>query len=191
MSSERFESLVSSTNLTETVMRARLLLLILNGLAATACGQTAAPALPAAVGAALDAFRHDCIDVGGTPDTEDDVRRADLNGDGRDDFVLYTGWITCKNAYSIYGDREKALSVFVGGDNDGAALAFEDAVFDAKIERPDARPAQLWLTTWAEGCGVPPAATFAAEHFCDRAIVWNAATRRFDYAPLDTIRKIE
>ena len=51
--------------------------------------------------------------------------------------------------------------------------------------------ARLWLTTWAGGCGRPRAATFAEETFCNRAIEWNAAGKRFDYAPVATIRLIE
>jgi hypothetical protein len=40
-------------------------------------------------------------------------------------------------------------------------------------------------------CGKPPAPDFARENFCDRALVWNAATKKFDYAPVSTVRMIQ
>ena len=63
--------------------------------------------LPAAVAADLKAIADQCTEVGGTPRTGDAVKRADLNGDGREDFVLDTGSVNCDGAASIYGDREK------------------------------------------------------------------------------------
>ena len=39
--------------------------------------------------------------------------------------------------------------------------------------------------------GKPPAPDFARENFCDRAIAWNAKAKRFDYAPVSTVRMIE
>jgi len=41
------------------------------------------------------------------------------------------------------------------------------------------------------GCGKAPAPDFARENFCDRAIVWSAKTRKFEYAPVSTVRRIE
>jgi hypothetical protein len=62
-------------------------------------------------------------------------------------------------------------------------------VFDATIETTDGKPS-LWLTTSGAGCGKPPAATFAEESFCDRAVVATGAAA-FEYAPVDTVRMIE
>jgi hypothetical protein len=160
---------------------------------AAACGQDAAgvqATVPATVTTALEATVRQCIDVGGQPRTEKAVQRADLNHDGRDDFVLYTGWIECEGAASIYGDREKGVTVFAGRDGGGAAEAFSDAVYGAAVEVASAR-ATLWLTTSGQGCGSPPARDFASETFCDRALVWNGPTGRFDYAPVSTVRLIK
>ena len=146
--------------------------------------------LPAAVAADLKAVADECSGVGGRPITKDAARRVDLTGDGRDDFVLYNGWITCENAASVYGDRHKRLAVYAADTQGGAAIAYEDWVYDARVEG-SGREASLWLTTSGEGCGRKPVASFANEAFCDRAIVWNGATKKFAYAPVSTVRMIE
>lgn len=160
-----------------------------SGGAAAASSSSLSP-LPASVAAALASLAGQCSEVGGTPRTENAVRRADLNGDNREDFVLFAGWIDCENAVSIYGDRVKSLSVFPGDGQGGAGDAFGDWVFDAELEDASGST-QLWLTTMGEQCGRPPAANFASESFCNRAITWNGATQRFEYAPVSTVRMIE
>lgn len=154
-----------------------------------ACGSVGNESLPAAVTAGLASLTEQCTAVEGIPHAEDAVQRADLDADGDDDFVVYAGWIFCENAASIYGDREKPVMVYAGDGRGAAAEAFNNLAFDAQIERDGG--ARLWLTTWAGGCGRPRAATFAEETFCNRAIEWNAAAQRFDYAPVATIRLIQ
>jgi hypothetical protein len=63
-------------------------------------------------------------------------------------------------------------------------------VFGAKLEGEGAA-ARLWLTVSGAACGKPPAPDFAHENSCDRAIVWNAKTRKFEYAPVSSVRMIE
>jgi hypothetical protein len=159
-------------------------------LGATASGETPGATWPPSVATALAELMDQCTGADGTPNTENAVQRADLNADGTEDFVLYAGWIVCENAWSIYGDREKVLTVFAGDGDGGATQAFSDMVFDAKIER-QGNDAQLWLGISAEGCGRPRAETFAEETFCDRPIEWRTGAARFDYAPLDSVRLIE
>ena len=157
---------------------------------ATACDRTPSAPLPPSVATALAALTNECSRVNGLPRAENAVQRADLNADGAEDFVLYAGWIVCENAWSVYGDRAKALTVFAGDRHGGAAQAFSDSVYDATIEK-HGEAAQLWLGTAAEQCGRPRAEVFADETFCDRAIAWQAGAARFDYAPLDTVRLIK
>jgi hypothetical protein len=147
-------------------------------------------ALPASVARDLNENADLCREVGGKPATDRAVERADLNGDGREDFVFYVGSIVCDGAASLYGDREKRVTVYAGDGSGGAATAFSDSVFDAKVEGAGAS-AKLWLTVSGAGCGKPPAADFASENFCERAIVWNAKTKKFDYAPVSTARMIQ
>jgi hypothetical protein len=155
-----------------------------------ACAESSGADLPATVVEAVAPLAEICTASGGKLRSDEAVRRVDLNGDAVDDFVLYAGWMVCEDAWSVYGDREKALTVYAGDGRGAAPEVFVDVVYDAAIETA-AAGAALWLSVSAEACGRPRAETFAEETFCDRAIVWNAATRRFDYAPLETIRLIE
>ena len=170
--------------------RLRILAALLATGAAAACGQSPSTALPDPVAEALAELAAECSDVGGTPHTADAVRRTDVSGDGRDDYLLYAGWIHCENAVSVYGDRMKSLAVFAGEGSGGATPAFADRVFDVEVAG-SGREARAWLTVMAEGCGRAPAADFASESFCQRAIEWNAAGGRFEYAPVATVRMIE
>jgi hypothetical protein len=145
---------------------------------------------PAAVAADLKSNEDLCREVGGKPDATRAVKSADLSGDGKPDFVLYVGWFACDGAWSVYGDREKGVTVYAGDGSGGAVAAFRDAVFQTKLEGTGAA-AKLWLTVSGGGCGKPPAPDFAHENFCERALVWNAKTRKFDYAPVSTVRMIE
>jgi len=39
-------------------------------------------------------------------------------------------------------------------------------------------------------CGKKPARDFASETSCERALKWNAQAKKFDYAPVSTVRMI-
>ena len=147
-------------------------------------------ALPAAVAKDVKENADACRDAGGTPNTKDAVKSADLNGDGKPDFVFLNGWIHCAGFASFYGDREKAVIVYTGDGKGGAVAAFTGMVFDATLEGTGTAT-KLWLGVSGTACGKPPAESFATENFCDRAMVWNAKTRKFDYAPVSTVRMIE
>jgi hypothetical protein len=150
----------------------------------------AAAKLPATVAGDLDAMAEQCREAGGKPLTDAAIKRADLNADGKEDFVLDVGSINCDGAASIYGDREKGVTVYVGDGNGGATNAFSEWVFGATIEGTGPA-AKLWLTVSGEACGKKRAADFASENFCDRAIVWNAKTKKFEFAPVATVRAIK
>lgn len=160
----------------------------------TACGQPQDPVappsgMPESVNAILGELTGLCREVGGTPHAENGVRRADLNADGHDDYILFAGWIQCENAISVYGDRQKSLAVFAADRDGGASAAFSDFVFDAELETVNG-VTQLWLTTMGEQCGRPAAPTFAEETFCRRAII-PGTKAKFEYAPVSTARIIE
>jgi hypothetical protein len=87
-----------------------------------------------------------------SPITKDAIKRADLNADGREDYVLDVGAVVC--------------------DGTGSA-------------------AKLWLSVMGADCGKKPAASFAEENFCERPLQWSAGTRKFEFAPVSTVRKIE
>ena len=150
----------------------------------------AEPALPAPVAAAVKENADLCKELGATANTANAVKRVDLSGDGNLDYVFFVGWMHCPGSASLYGDREKSVTVFAGDAAGGAAAAFSGMVFDVKLEGT-APALQLWLTVSGSGCGKPPAPDFARENFCDRALVWNAKTKKFDFAPVATVRMIE
>lgn len=158
-------------------------------LGSAACGRPSPDALPPPVAAAIAALANECNRVEGIPHTDGAVKRADFTGDGHEDYVLYTGWINCENAASIYGDRERGVAVYAGDGAGTATAVFEDSVYDVMIENKDGKY-ELWLTVAAQRCGLPQAASFSEESFCDRTVVWDAAASRFDYAPVGTVRMI-
>lgn len=191
---------LSIENLVAEVVSMLLKSLVLALMCSLACAVTQAAAslpepvpqagLPQAVAAALKPFADLCRESGGKPITTDAVKRADLNADGHEDFVLDVGSINCDGAASVYGDREKRVEVFVGDGKGGATSAFSDSTFGVKMEGAGAA-AKLWLTVSGQACGKKPARDFASENFCERALVWNAKTKKFDYAPVSTVRMIE
>jgi hypothetical protein len=151
---------------------------------------SAAATYPAPVANALKEDTTMCSEAGGKPDVSKAITRVDLNGDGIEDYVFDVRGITCEGAYSIYGDREMAVMVFTGDAKGGAKEAFSDAVFGMKLEGSGAS-AKLWLTVMGEACGRKPAKDFASENFCERAIVWTAASGKFVYAPVSTVKMIQ
>jgi len=166
---------------------------VLTGGAAALCvGMAAAspPQTPAAVATALKEVAGICTEAGGNALTDDAVKRADLNGDGNEDYVLDVGSVNCDGAAGVYGDREKGVMVYVGDGKGGAKQALNDVVYGVKIEGTGPA-AKLWLTVSGQQCGKKPAPDFASESFCDRAVVWNSKTQAFDYAPVSTVKMIE
>lgn len=167
---------------------------VLYALGVAACDHSAplpvANALPSPVSAAVAALAARCSAVDGKPQVNAAVQHGDFNADGYDDFVLFSGWIACENAASIFGDREKDITVFIGNDAGGASTAFTGSVYDVTLEG-EAKTSHVWVTVAGEQCGNPPAPTFFEESFCDRALVWNQATARFDYAPLSEARSLK
>lgn len=159
-------------------------------LVSTACAKSTSTELPAPVAVTLAGWADECRAADGTPRTDDVVKRSDLNGDSREDYVLFLGWLACDNAPSVFGDREKALMVFAGDGVGGARPAFGEQVYDARIEeRGNGRV--LWLTTSGGECGRPPAQSFSDETFCERSVVWNPGGEQFEISPLNTARIIE
>ena len=171
-------------------MRAAVLGMVVVTVGTSLATESAPPGWPASVAADLQAIATECTAAGGIAKTDEAVKRADLNGDGKDDYVLDVGSIQCDGAASVYGDRTKGLTVYVGDGADGARRAFEAWVYGAKLETAGAA-SRLWLTVAGQDCGRQPAADFASETFCDRYVVWNAKSQAFVFAPPSTIRVIQ
>ncbi len=167
------------------------LVLLGAGFAMSATVHAAAPGpLPRTVKDAVDAVAAVCTESGGKALTADAVKRADLNADGHEDYVLDVGSVNCDGAASIYGDREKGVLVYVGDGKGGAVEAFNGSSFGITLEGTGSA-AKLWLSVMGHDCGKKPAASFAEESFCERPLQWNAKTRKFDFAPVSTVKMIQ
>lgn len=171
-------------------MRTRTIVMTMGCSIMAATALAGPPKLPAAVAKDLADIAAQCTEMGGKAQTGDAVKRVDLNGDGKEDYLLNVGAINCEGAPSIYGDREKMVTVYVGDGAGGAKAAFSEWVYGAKIEGAGSA-ARLWLTVSGGQCGKPPAKDFASENFCDRPITWNAKAQMFDYAPVSSVRMIQ
>lgn len=172
------------------MLRNRLLLAALFPLSTVPAHAADTASLPAAVAAGLQSVADLCTEVGGKPLTAKAVERADLNGDGNEDYVLDVASVDCEGAPGIYGDRAKGVTVYVGDGAGGAREAFSDSVYGVQIEGTGPT-AKLSVTVSGPQCGKKAAADFATEQFCFRQLIWNAGGRSFDYAPVSTVRMIE
>jgi hypothetical protein len=146
--------------------------------------------LPKSVQTALDQVAAVCSESEGKPIMKDAIKRADLNADGHEDYVLDVGSVVCDGAASIYGDREKGVMVFVGDGKGGAVEAFNGSSFAIRLDGAGSA-AKLWLSVMGADCGKQPAATFAEESFCERPLKWNAGARKFEFAPVSTVKTIQ
>jgi len=61
-------------------------------------------------------------------------RRRPSSADGKEDYVLDGGSVGCEGFASLYGDREKGVTVYVGDGKGGAKQAFSDMTYGMKIE---------------------------------------------------------
>lgn len=165
-------------------------LLVSSLLAFSFVAEAAEQALPKHVARDLKDTATMCSAVGGKPNTDKAVRRVDLNNDGKEDFILDVGQIECDGNASIYGDREKAVTVYVSDGAGGDAVAFTHPVFGVKVEGSEAS-ARIWVTVMARECGKKPAKDFASESFCERPLNWNAKEKKFSWAPVREARMIQ
>ena len=174
---------LSSGNLAHSIV-------LLVALSAFVADSKAADRLPAPVAKALQEIAAVCSEVGGQPQMKNALQRADLNGDGTLDYVIDVAGVNCEGAASIYGDREKGVTVFTADANGGVTAAFDDQVYGVRLEHAKSAT-KLWLTVSGESCGKKAAANLASEAFCERPLAWNAQTGKLRYAPVSMVRMIE
>ena len=141
----------------------------------------AAPPLPAVVAKAVKDTAAVCTEVGGKADTTNAIKRADLNGDGIEDYVLDVGSVNCDGAASVYGDREKGVLVYVGDGKGGATEAFNDMSYGMTLEGTGSA-AKLWLTVSGQHAAsrrrrTSPARTSATARSCGMRRRGSSTTR--------------
>jgi hypothetical protein len=146
--------------------------------------------LPSRVAEALGEFTDRCRNAGGIPSTPVAVKRADLNGDGNEDYVLDASAISCSGgARDFDAPPDKPVLVFLGDGADGASPAFRQSAYAVKVEKQVAAT-RIWLTLSGEGCGKKKARFHDDESFCDRPLVWNEASKKVELAPVSEARTL-
>lgn len=147
----------------------------------------AAKPLPTAVRKVLNTMNADCQGVGGKPGASPGlVSTLDLNGDGRMDYVIYTGAFDCEGAASLFvGTGGGSVEIFLSAADGDAARAFEHGVDGMRVEQ-----GRLWLAVGGPLCGqqVRDDTPRSAMQACWRPLHWDAGRRKLDFAPLSSVR---
>ena len=102
--------------------------------------------------------------------------RADLNGDGRLDWVFDSNRQSCAATSSMAKTYGSLVTVFLATPQGDAAPAFQQAAFGAHLERI-AGKTRLILTLAGVACGETK-----PEARCERAVSWAAGAKRFELA---------
>ncbi|HEU6454560.1 MAG TPA: hypothetical protein VN201_03770, partial [Roseateles sp.] len=98
----------------------------------------AASPLPAAVREAVKTMNADCRSAGGRPGASPGlVSTVDLNGDGRNDYVIHTTAFDCQGAASLFvgASGDGSVEVFITTADASAASAFEHGAQGMRVER--------------------------------------------------------
>jgi len=146
----------------------------------------AQPRYPQALLAHVRELAGVCRDAGGKAGQSPNlVTVADLNGDGAMDYAVYVGGFNCEGAASALesGQSGSGLAVFVGGPGGTARRAYDDVVYDVRLDKPTNR---LVVSVAGESCGQRNAARvpFSEIRACERPLVWNPQKQTFVYGPI-------
>ena len=163
-----------------TTLAALLVLALSNALAATP--------LPSPVRAVIDTLNADCRAVGGKPGASPGlVSTLDLNGDGRSDYVIYTGAFECEGAASLFvgAGGGGSVQVFVATAEGSAKSVYEHGVNGMRLQQ-----GKVWLAVGGPLCGqkVNDDTPRSEMQACWRPLHWDAGRRTVDFGPLSSVR---
>jgi hypothetical protein len=159
---------------------------------AFSAGSAEASALPDEVQKHIDDMRKSCRELGATPiDPEKGfLVSADLNGDGISDWAIDEGKFQCDGAWSAFsGSGGAQVYVYTGLPGNKARQAFVHGANGMRLERNVGR-ARLWLGVGGPLCGQAHPISNADAIPCERPLVWNKVSNKFEFAPLSTIKLI-
>jgi hypothetical protein len=105
------------------------------------------------------------------------AQRADLNGDHVDEWIIDAGR-ACPHTDGPAVKYGSQVTVFSAAEKGEAVPSFQQAAFSSHIEHA-AGKVRLILTVGGAMCGEGP-----ESQRCDRPVVWNALTKRFELAPV-------
>jgi hypothetical protein len=145
---------------------ARLLLAAFLVLAARPAEALDLNALPAPVKAEMELAHTGCIDGRTLKIGPNGLRRLDLSGEGRADYVIDDGDITCSGAHDFCGSGGCTLAIFMQGPK-GYAKVWDDVAISAAFARrakgygltlrvkvPGGYPLTTTRLVFAHGCAV-------------------------------------
>jgi hypothetical protein len=148
--------------------------------------------IPREVAAHIEGMKQSCRQLGCTPIAPKDtfLIGADLKGDGLIDWVIDEGGFNCDGAWSIFsGSGGAQVYVFAGMSRNNARQSFVHGAYGMRLERESVRGRQiLWLTVGGKLCGRSDPPSNAEAIHCERSLIWNKTTKRFEFAPLSTIK---
>ena len=130
---------------------------------------------PPAVAAYAQQLVDRCHQLGGQAASAP-PRRADLNGDGLDDWLIQEGPGDCVG--SAAGPGGGQVTIFVGQADGGALPSFQQGIHGLRIERARGKPT-LWLAVSGRLCGASGAQQPAIR--CDRLLVWKPDVGAFAF----------
>lgn len=150
--------------------------------------------LPSAVIETIRVAEEDCrIDKSDTKqkmktNPDNIVQRADINGDGITDYMFFDSNIYCEAGASFrQGNGGVGVVIFAGIKNGGAIEAFGKTVSGARIEKSGSKNV-VWVAVGGGYCGQENLKSKADAISCDRPLVWDSKTEKFDFAPLSEAR---
>lgn len=101
--------------------------------------------------------------------------RADLNGDGRLDWIVDAGREPCPGRPKAVVAAGSPVTIFLNTAEGIAAPAFQTAAFGSRLQRTTAGNLAFWVTVGGADCGEA-----AAQARCERQVVWRPTARRFE-----------
>lgn len=111
------------------------------------------------------------------------VDRLDLNGDGKDEWVVDAARYPCPGRSAVATAAGAQVTVFKGVDGAVAVPAFQQAAFGARLQRTPEGAMALFITLGGRDCGADE-----AQSRCERRVLWRAGEGRFDLAPVTPIK---
>ena len=154
------------------------------GTRASAAGQTK---LPAEVAARLNELRQTCRESGGqVKPAAAFLSRADLDGDGQDDYLIDTEHLNC--SVDLWGSGGTSLTVFVARGAAQVLPPFEQINVGVRIDR-SLKPAKVQVLVGGPLCGQRTGQLSRAEYAkCWRPVVWDARGAQVKLAPISQIQ---